>query len=166
MKRGDVFKVGDGEQRYYADAIAPNGNVYAVPYDSETGKGRNLTIFKSDVEFQVLFNNRKTPSKPPESASLKFEAGWNYCEIIRKSEDVAPYSSETRWVAQTLAADTITVLGKSDRLAWYARDGHYTGEVSREKSVQWRKELVNKLVEQGWHVMDEAVDKVILKRHK
>ena len=165
MKRGDVFQVGDGEPLYYADAIAPNGNVYALPYDRETGTGKKLTIFKSDVEFQVLFNNRITPPQPPGPEPLKFEAGWDYCEIIRKSETVAPHSSEICWVAQTIASDTSTVLGKSACLEWYARDGHYTGEVSKETSVQWRRELVTDLVGQGWHVIDEAVDKVTLKRH-
>lgn len=149
MKRGDVFKVGDSEQLYYADAIAPNGSIYALPYDPETGKGRKLTIFQSDVECQVLFNNRKTPPKPE---PLKFETGWDYCEIIRKSEDVAPYAYETRWVAQTIDASKAT-LGKSNVIGNEWRDGQKSS-VMPESTAEYRQKLVDELRAKGWQVMD------------
>lgn len=149
MKRGDVFKVGDGERLYYADAIAPNGSVYALPYDPETGRGRKLTIFKSDIEFQVLFNNRKTPPKPE---PLKFEAGWDYCEIIRKSEEVAPYDYETRWVAQSIDEGK-AILGKSNVIRNEWRDGQESS-VKPETAAEYRQNLVDELAVKGWQIMD------------
>ncbi|MEM9215600.1 MAG: hypothetical protein AAGD25_14810 [Cyanobacteria bacterium P01_F01_bin.150] len=165
MKRGDVFKVGEGEQLYYADAIAPSGKVYALPYDPETGQGRKLTIFKPDMEFQVLFNNRKTPPPPPPKPEpLKLEDGWDYCEIIRKSELTDPVSSQTCWFAQTIGAEPPTILGKSEQIAWDIRDGTWTGEVSDEKSEQLRQDLINTLVDQAWQGIEEKGHGIVLKR--
>ena len=164
MKRGDVFKVGDGEQLYYADAIAPNGSVYALPYDPETGRGKKLTIFKADIEFQVLFNNRKTPPKPPKPEPLKFEDGWDYCEVIRKSEPTDPVSYQVCWFAQTIGSESSTTLGKSSRISWDVRDGTWTGEVSDEESARLRRDLVQTLMSQGWQVIEEDPKKVVLKR--
>ena len=156
MKRGDVFKVGDGEQLYYADAIAPNGSVYALPYDPETGRGRKLTIFKADVKFQVLFNNRKTPPKPPKPEPLKFEEGWDYCEMTaRAGEDYNLY-----WCAHTIGTDTTALIGKSGRILY---DPRYEKTDEQAYKVQ-RQTLMTQFIEQGWQVIEDKEHKVVLKR--
>lgn len=152
MKRGDIFQVGAGEQLYYADAIAPNGGVYALPYDPQTGRGKQVTLFKTDTEFQVLYNNQKTPPNSPEPEPLKFEEGWDYCKIGQKREEVAPYAYETRWVAQTIGS-TQTVVGKSREISYEWRDGQ-ENSVKPETAAKWRQDLVDELMAQGWQVLD------------
>lgn len=88
MKRGDIFKVGAGEQLYYADAIAPNGGFEegwdyckigqkreeVAPYAYETRWvaqtiGSTQTIVGKSREISYEWRDGQESSVKPETAA-------------------------------------------------------------------------------------------------
>ncbi len=138
MEKGDVFRVDEQEPLYIAEAVAPNGTVYAREFDLYKGASGEPESFQSNVQFSVLFNTRKAEN----------DEGWQYCEIRHAAEWADEWTGTEWFEAQETSSAYEASIARTP--AQHFIRGETWLDIEDDKSKKMHQNLVDKLLADGW----------------